>query len=288
MVLFLANGAVAVTWDLGAGYNIPTTTGQFAIPSLGGTIIIDKFNLPSFNGSQPDSGFTSGVLPAGVSDTASWSGSGSSITWNATAGGGVLPNGVTANGSVDTQYNLNSLNYGINLGYQNSISTVQRSFLPVLGEEVTVSASFAGLANWPTLGDPNSDFLYNTYKISGLVYVTPYLVGGSQAGAASIINLNNTTWSGSFNFTHTNPNVYYVLYAQLTLETYLQNATYPPLNWGALNPNSNSSDGSHSIAGNSPFQLNATVVSAVPIPGSLILLVSGVAGLVAIKRRKAA
>jgi hypothetical protein len=283
MVLFLANGAGAVTWDLGTGYQIPTPTASYAIYNNGGLINSGIQQIDKEISAVTTGSVTPPPLP--ISNTNSWTGGSNFITWEASAGGGTAAAGAYANASLSVNYDLNGI-AGLQSGYQYATSSLQRSFVPEALGNFTVSGSLAGTVNWPSFGNPDNDSVYNTYLVSGVIEVTKHqVVGGSMVGAAQILNLSDSNKIGSLTINFDSIEYYYTLLVQLTLKTWMQNSAYP-INLDDLNPTGGSA-GSHSI-GNSPYQLNAEVVSAVPIPGSLVLLVSGIAGLVAIKRRKAA
>jgi hypothetical protein len=219
------------------------------------------------------------------------------IEFYAMGGGDIRADGVvnqavaqiTQTGMDDNQY--------INLGHQLTNSNVQRSFSADPGAEVTVSAEIAGIIDWVNdnwvwndgspgsyTGPVNPALPYSGYQISAMVSLLPGSLsgGGVSADIPVPILLDADNLSGSTSFiADADPDIFYRLIAGIAIDTRVQN--WDP----SIGPGSPLPDvGSLGIQGD-PLLMTTTVSqSPVPIPGSIILLFSGLAGLATLRRRK--
>lgn len=154
-------------------------------------------------------------------------------------------------------------------------SNVKRSFKVEGNAEVTVTSKFEDLIDWTAFDD--GDFTNTSYSIIGTVTVLPS-IAAAQAGqdTAKMITLEDFDeyGTGTITFTPVDGVEYYRLYTTLIIKTELNNVLFPNL-------------GQTLDVGNiGELTLTTTVTaSAVPVPGSMILLFSGVAGLAALLRR---
>jgi hypothetical protein len=282
-----------MTWDV-TNSLYPTPAGTFSIYFNGGYIVTSSSN--AFDQILSSTVVeTRPVTGTNVSTTnTNPIGGGAYATWNAAVGGTTLPDGLAATASATVSYNLTGI-LGIQDGHQQMQSQLWRTFDPADGGQVTVAASLDGLINWP-LSPNDQDFwsglytdsrhpsefeaFYHGYNLIATVFVQSAQIGLTGVGFVDsfTLNKNGNILSDSIIFTP-DPDSYYILAIALYLESSLQNAVFPfGENTGIL-PDSPLWIGE--------IQLNATVTqSPVPIPGSLVLLASGIVGLVAVKRRK--
>jgi hypothetical protein len=147
--------------------------------------------------------------------------------------------------------------------------------------DITGSVNWTNSNNWDfgtnTAIDPFSS--YHDYQLIGVAEVIPLSVDGQQAGDIGRITLDNDTLSGSFQFDPiVDPDIYYVLHLSLLLETRVGNVD--PF-FGIIG---DLPDELEIGTSSNPLDMTASV-SQVPIPSSVILLLSGIGGLVTIRRR---
>jgi len=284
--------AYGVTWDVPWG-KWSNGAGEYSISSNGG----GHNRLPSyFNWNQgvPQS---SSDLNTGVQETwtEQFDTNGSSwITYDAAAGGGKSSNGLFNNAHAIITHGLDQIS-GVSFGQQSIESTTFRNFTPNGYGTITVSADFSGLLDWLT--NPNYDWewgdainppgFWSDFQVHGNVKILPFIQdGGVIGGIDDEINFNldantptgSVLMQGSFSFDPVmNPEIYYVLMSTLTIETRCQNLDMG--NWDIGELPAPLTIGS--------LTLDATVTQApVPIPGSIVLLGSALAGLGLIRRRR--
>jgi hypothetical protein len=299
LVLSMAVGvqAAPVTWDVGslgveASYQIPLghNGGYFyynppytVLPAnLGGSHLSNVVNIP-------------------VSDrtTETFAGYPGEVEFYVMGGGETHADGVVNRAVAQiTQANMNGNQY-INLGKQLITSSVQRSFSADPGAAVTVNTEITGIIDWLVenymwndgtpgsfTGPINPDARYSGFQISGEISLLPGSISGGNVSAdiPDPILLDADNLSGSISFiADTNPDVFYRLSANILLETVVQNfdPTKGPLG-------SFPDVGSLGIEGD-PLLMTTTVdQSPVPIPGSLVLLLSGCLSLAALRNRRKA
>jgi len=292
-------GVQAVTWDVPAKY-YPVPAGNYGIPYNGGTTWVsfnqtDNRIFPVLE-DNPDL-FTQNT-PASNTNVEDWGNSNSPplITFNAMAGGGVLADGVSTAGYLGIMHDGVTGDYGVSEGYQRIDSTIFRNFIPDGYGTITVTADLAGdiawLVNnydWVTNGPPEFGEFdpYSGYRLWGDVTIVAHDASLNDAIVGSIgsISLDNGSLSGSLQFDPvSNPNIFYVMGVALRIDTWIQNAD--PM-WGTYYfPGQPMPEELRIGTASAPFELTTLVSqSQVPIPPTLVLLLSGVGGLVAIRRR---
>lgn len=197
---------------------------------------------------------------------------------------------VTVSGYDGNQY--------VNAGNQRVQTLVTRSFSADPGAEVTVDADITGMIDWinqnwhwndGTPGSLPSGALdlyspYSAYKIdASITFLVGSLSGPTVADIPDPIYLDQDHLSDSISFTaDSDPDTYYTLFASLAIDTRLQNFSFT---YGG--PQGPLPDvGSIGMQGD-PLLMTTTVAqSPVPIPGSLVLLCSGLLGLLAVRIRR--
>jgi hypothetical protein len=223
-------------------------------------------------------------------------------TYDSQAGTATQPSGVAHN--TAQRYNRNDDSAGVQGGFISGYSSSSRSFLPIGGGDITVAAE---LTNLPTWLNSNYDFtIPGPANPSNPYWSAWHVVGGVQVDEITIDedgfvlsnqivvdlrldslvlqNTSQTILTGSDSFTpKVNNKVYYDLLVQLSAETVVQNVN----NMGIVSALTTPLEiGSWSNPLDAPVVLNAVVdQQVVPIPGTLVLLLSGVGGLTLVRRR---
>jgi hypothetical protein len=291
LVLSMAVGAQAapVTWDVGS----MGVSATYAIPTGGNAAYFAYFPPYSTydhrNGGNENSSILG--LPA-ESTTAETFGANPGVIEFYTMGGGYI-NGT--DGVVNqvvaqiTQTDMDGNHY-INGGHQKANSTLGRSFSADPGSQVTVSAEITGIIDWVLENwdsgpiDPWSP--YSGYQISATISLLPMSLSGSYVSAdiPDPIILDADHLSDSITFiADPDMDIFYRLSAAISIDTWLENwdgasmPTYPLPGGGSLG-----------IEGD-PLLMTTTVSqSPVPIPGTLVLLLSGCLSLAALRKRRSA
>jgi hypothetical protein len=184
-------------------------------------------------------------------------------------------------------------NQYITNGQQTIQSSVARSFSADPGADVTVSATITGLIDWVDVNynwvggyafDASSP--HASYRISAKIDLLPMSLSGSSISAdiPDPIILDKDHLSGSISFlADDDTDVYYRLSALIGLDTVVQNL-YPVMGFGPLGP---LPDVGSIGTQEAPLLMTTTVTQApVPIPGSLVLLLSGCLSLVTLRKRR--
>jgi len=296
-LLLFVTGVQAVTWDIAAPL-YPNPIGNYSIPTYQNgayfTYSSSYFNLNNFGAGDTsnNSDLNVGSIPAVDETVENFGVNPGSITFSAMAGGGVLSDGLYSAGSAEiTHSGLTEMN-GVSSGYQYMLSTTYRNFLPDGYGTIMVAADLTGTIVWdvhnydPSYGPIIYDDPYSGYVLQGNVTITAHdAVQNNQVGDAHTISLDNNTLSGNLQFDPVaDPDVYYVMNVSLLIITELQNAD--PNNGAFFNNAGEIPEPLYIGTALDPLELTAVVSqNQVPIPPSLILLLSGVGGLVAIRRR---
>jgi hypothetical protein len=220
-----------------------------------------------------------------------------SISLSGNAEGSVISNGISNSVSAaitTTDYNGSQYIQGVSQAISSSLT---RSFSVEANAEVTINASIEGITedfiNWAIYNydwdadpsTPNNPYSsWSDYRITASVTVIPGVV--VNAGTVDIpapLNLNEDTTSGTLSFIAAddpdNPDLYYKLITSLTIETRVSNFDnqYPGGSLGEL----------PDVGTIGPLIMETTAsATSAPVPGSMILLFSGFAGLTAVLRRR--
>lgn len=292
LILSMAVGAQAagVTWDVGS----LGVTAAYSIPLGGNGGNFWYVNTPPFYSNTqlgtPQSSSNLSI-PATETTTETFGPNPGEIEFYAMGGGGIHADGVVNQAVAQiTQTGMDGHHY-INAGSQHITSNVQRSFSADPGAQVVVSAEITGIIEWINVnwnsmtGQPiDASEPYAGYQISGIVSLLPGSLsgGGVSADIPDPILLDGDNLSGSISFiADADSDIFYRLVAGFTIDTDVQNLS---LQMGPLGPLPDV--GSIGAQGD-PLLMTTTVSqSPVPIPGTIILLLSGVAGLVTIRRHK--
>jgi hypothetical protein len=216
----------------------------------------------------------------------------SSITYRAAAGGRTTEDGFENTGYAEVIHDLVSGQTAVYSGVQQLQSGISRNFQAKGPGRLIVSAELAGDIAWRNSGNwdfslpPGDNPLdptipYHDYNLVGIVTLSRLVDNQPGASAVDTIILNNDTRSGSFDFVpELDPNVYYVLNTLFAIETRIENFDALFFEFTGDLP-----DVLRLGFDDNPLLLT-TNIAAVPIPSSLILLVSGLGWLVI--RRKTA
>ncbi len=223
-------------------------------------------------------------------------------TYEAQAETGSLPNGVTHN--TAQRYNVNDVSAGVQAGFISGFSSTIRSFLPNGSGEITVAAELTNLNTWL---NSNYDFSINgPANPANPYYHGWHVVGGVQideitldtegvASHAIVADVSldslvlqgtiDTILYGTTSFSPiVNDKTYYELRVQLAADMVFQNVN--PTNGIVAGLPTPLEIGTWINPLDAPVVLDALVdQQAVPIPGSLVLLISGLGGLTVIRRR---
>jgi hypothetical protein len=210
----------------------------------------------------------------------------------AESGGGVRSDGLFSSGYAEITHSDLTGNNGVSSGQQRVVSDTYRNFIPEGYGTITVSADLSGYTQWEALNydwttdTVGNDLLpYSGYRLQGTVSVTINSASqGIQVGSLDPIELDNDTLSGSFSFDPApDADLYYLLHVSLLIDTYIQNTD--PMYGPWFEPAGPIPAELRIGTDLAPMELSAAVSQTpIPIPGSLILLASGIAGL-AIRRK---
>lgn len=298
LLLMVVANAQAVTWDVSAPL-FPTPRGVYQIPtaSNGGGFWVPPpvylFDDRGFGDSKTNTDLFTTNNPASETNTIDFSNPSVSMAFKAMSGGEVLPDGLSSAGYAEITYSGVTGDYGVYDGHQRLLSDTNRNFIPDGWGTITVTANLATDIAWDVYGydwvtgtfdDPYSP--YSGYRLHGEVTVDAFSASqGVQVGIGTPIVLDNDTLTGSLQFDPVaDPDIYYVMHVSLLIDTYIQN-TDPFYGTGWL-PGQPMPDPLRIGTELAPLELTAAVSqNQVPIPPTLVLLLSGVGGLVAIRRR---
>ena len=206
------------------------------------------------------------------------------------------------------RYMVNDPSAWVQVGYVDAFSTSSRSFLPIGGGDISISAQLSNLPTWennnydftssPPGAEVPSNPIYNAWRVVGGVQIDEITLepGGSGVVSSEIVasitldslslqGTDDTILIGFDDFTPVvQDDVYYELLVQLSADLVMNNID--PL-FGIVGTIPNLLEiGSWINPLQAPVVLSALVdQQAVPIPGSLVLLFSGWGGLTIIRRR---
>lgn len=219
---------------------------------------------------------------------------GASVTLNGEAAGGI-----TANGFYNTVASkLEYTNFGTYDGLfveQDPYSKCFRNFYVTSDGTATISASITGDINYDMLNydwvnkDPiNETMPFYGYTIEAYTEVITFSkTQGLISASPPQINLDNDRFSNSITMDLvSDPDIYYVLHNYLKLDTAIHNDN---AFFNGVLPLDNQvfEVGNWDIPGSEvPLMLTSSVIQMqTPVPGSLILLISGMGGLFTARQR---
>lgn len=295
LLLFATGAQAALIWDnidsalpkggsAQATYNMPYNGGEFF--NFG-----TPFYLKSLRGNVPAINNISDQLKGLNQQNYA---SGATATLTSLSGGSTLENGF---------YNTvgSTLNYsGFNetdamMIRQQPLSSSFRSFTATADGTATIEAEISDPTNffvenfdWNTGKPMNPMAPYFGYSVASTTEVISFSKTQGQISATfQSIKLNNDTKTGTISMNlSSDPDIYYVLRSSLTLNTYIYNemlgsaAAVIPL----ADQTFNIGEWINSEC-TTPLALSSTVTMATPIPGSLLLLLSGMGGMITFNRR---
>lgn len=259
-----------ITWDVNSYYDGPTFTvtnagtlwyfgKDYPSASVAGTETIEDITQTA----QKERSFTA------YSETTTVSG---------TASGSLLTNG--ASNTVSSEVTQSGSNIYFDQVSQTISSSIKRSFTVEANAEVTIESLIADidtLINWAIA---DSGISSSSYSISASVTLLAGDVNNSSVDSADfteVLYLNEENgYSGTITFTSSDKVVFYNLITSLTIKTNLSNFD-----------SATGETGETLDVGSIGLTMNTTMsaTSAVPVPGSMFLLFSGVSGLAAVLRR---
>jgi hypothetical protein len=293
MISLFAAGlqAAPVTWDVGpAG-----ATGSYSIPLGGNGGQFWYTTSPPYSNTQDGGPQSSSDLNVPVTDTTTenFGSNPGLIEFYAMGGGGTHDDGVL--NQVEARITKTAMdgNQYIYNGIQTITTSVARSFSADPGADVTVSATITGLIDWIDVNynwvggyaiNPSSP--HASYRINAQISLLPMSLNGNLVSAdiPEPIILDKDHLSGNISFFADNDtDIYYRLSAIIDLDTRVQNLL-PQLGYGPLGP---LPDVGSIGTQDHPLLMTTTVTQApVPIPGSLVLLLSGCLSLVTLRKRR--
>jgi len=180
---------------------------------------------------------------------------------------------------------FNAGNHGVQVR-QNVATSIQRIFRVDIDGYCDLAAAITGLVDFNTFGD-NSGSHYAEYQLTGNVDILEFRenTGGVASSATIALNdqMRNDAIEGFPVFAPQGPgnDIYYKLNVGLLLKTEVQNYDYEFFESFALDGPFQLGDGI-----DDPLVLTAGISTrAVPIPGTVFLLFSGLGGLTLMRRR---
>jgi hypothetical protein len=281
--------AASVTWDVGPS----GAAGSYSIPfgyNGGSFYYLTSPNYSNIQYGGPQSSSSIGV-PVTDTRTETFGANPGTIDFYLMGGGGTHADGVVNQAEARiTKTDMDGNQY-IAYGQQEVVSDVFRSFSADPGAQVTVSADITGLIDWVDEVDENYNWVggypeddhspHASYRIDAKIDLLPMSLSGNSISAdiPDPIILDKKNLSGSISFLADNDtDIYYRLTAHIALDTRVQNL-YPALGYGPLGPLPD--------VGDIDTLMTTTVSQApVPIPGSLVLLLSGCLSLVTLRKRR--
>jgi hypothetical protein len=299
LLLMVVTSAQAVTWDVSAP-QFPTPKGDYQIPTTlnGGYFWVPPPVYFIDDRGSGNSSTSTDLLttnnPASAINPIDFGNPSVSMEFKAMSGGEVLPDGLSNAGYAEITHSGVTGDYGVATGHQRILSDTFRNFIPDGWGTITVTADLAADIAWDVYGYDwvtdqfaNDGFdPYSGYRLHGEVTVNAFSVSKvEQVSTGTPIVLDNGTLTGSLQFDPVaDSDIYYVMHVSLLIDTYIQNTDpmFGP-DWLPGQPMPAELRIGTALA---PLELTAVVSqNQVPIPPSLILLLSGVGGLVAIRRR---
>jgi len=192
--------------------------------------------------------------------------------------------GIDYASELNEQNHFNQDHHAVQVS-QNILANIDRIFRVDTNSYCDLAASLAGLVDFDSFS--NSATHYARYELTGRVSLQEFReeVEGGVADRVELV-LDNETRSGAIEgipvFAPEQGNdIYYQLHAGLLLKTWVQNYDYAPFKSHDLDGLFQLGDGI-----DDPLVLTAGISTrAVPIPGTVFLLFSGLGGLTLMRRR---
>lgn len=318
--LFLLTGVVAISHAASVDWDkIWTTEGVAANNPSGDTNVQSggtHFYEPPGGGGpggfpDPENSDASGGYGDTVTDTlaVTWDDTSrpKTITWtyDSHAETGSRADGVTHN--TAQRYSINDPLAAVSAGSMTNGSNTRRSFLPIGRGDITFTADLTNLgtwlnSNWDFEQGTTIDFTnvyYHAWRVQGSVQIMETTLDDNGVESSIILpdrilldslilqGTAETTLTDSKTFTPTvNNETYYELLVELSAQIVVNNKSLFPSDMQEL-PMTSLEIGTWSNPLDLPVELNVDVTQqTVPIPGSLMLLTSGLVGVI-IRRKMA-
>jgi len=192
--------------------------------------------------------------------------------------------GIDFTSEADEPDHFNAGNHGVQVR-QNVVTSIQRIFRVDIDGYCDLAAAITGLVDFNTFN--NSESHYAEYQLNGNVSILEFRENTGGVASSATIALNDQMRNGAIeDFPVFAPqgignDIYYKIFVSLLLNTEVQNINYQSYESFALNGPFQLGDGI-----DDPLVLTASMSTrAVPIPGTVFLLFSGLGGLTLMRRR---